>query len=51
MLISDILLDVNECADGTDNCHQNCNNTVGSYVCYCDDGYQLDSGGIACIGN
>ena len=37
------ILDVNECVEDTDNCSQNCNNTIGSYLCYCNDGHTLDS--------
>ena len=36
-------LDTNECMEDTDNCSQNCINTIGSYQCYCEDGYTLDS--------
>ena len=35
--------DIDECVKKTDNCSQNCNNTIGSYQCYCNDGYTLDS--------
>ena len=35
--------DVNECTEDSDNCAQNCKNTIGSYQCYCSDGYALDS--------
>ena len=38
-----LITDVNECMDNTDNCSQNCINTIGSYYCYCNDGYTLDS--------
>ena len=33
--------DINECVLGTNNCNQNCNNTIGSYYCSCDPGYHL----------
>ena len=42
-------VDINECDLGTDTCHHSCNNTVGSYTCLCDDGYQLVSG-LFCSG-
>ena len=35
--------------DGTSDCIHLCNNTIGSYVCGCDIGYQLDSDGVTCI--
>jgi hypothetical protein len=36
-----VCVDVDECALGTDNCHDNatCNNTDGSFECSCNDGY------------
>ena len=44
------ILDSDECADSTDNCHDNafCENTLGSYQCECLQGYQGD--GIFCKG-
>jgi len=42
--------DVNECVLGTDGCEQFCNNTVGSFYCYCDDGYVLNTDTITCSG-
>ena len=37
-------VDVNECDEGTDECHSNatCSNTVGSYDCTCVLGYSGD---------
>ena len=34
-------VDTNECDTGIHDCQQYCNNTIGSYMCYCDDGYEL----------
>ena len=41
-------VDVNECAAGTDNCNENatCTNTVGSFTCACNAGYEGD--GVTC---
>ena len=38
------LIDVNECDDGTDNCHVNadCTDTIGSFQCTCSLGYSGD---------
>ena len=47
-----ILLDIDECADSAlNNCHADatCTNTVGSYTCACDAGYNGD--GITCAGS
>ena len=38
-----LFLDVDECEENIDNCSQNCNNTIGSYNCSCNEGYTLDS--------
>ena len=45
-----IFLDINECSEDSDNCSQFCNNTIGSYQCYCEDGYTLDSDEHSCNG-
>ncbi|GMU01565.1 hypothetical protein KH5H1_56850 [Corallococcus caeni] len=41
-------VDANECAAGTDNCDENatCTNTVGSFTCACNAGYEGD--GVTC---
>ncbi len=43
-------LDKDECALGTDNCHENatCTNTIGSFICDCSKGYSGD-GVTSCI--
>ena len=41
-------VDIDECAEGTDQCAQNCNNTFGSYTCSCNAGYRLNSTGFGC---
>ena len=37
-----INIDINECTEGTHNCtsNGNCENTEGSYVCHCVQGYR-----------
>ena len=42
-------LDVNECT-GDHGCHHLCNNTDGSFHCYCNPGYLLNSNRINCTG-
>ena len=46
-----IFIDIDECAENTDNCSQNCSDTLGSYQCVCYDGYTLDSDQHTCNGN
>ncbi|XP_065336697.1 protein tolkin-like [Cloeon dipterum] len=41
--------DINEC-ESTNNCEQECINTIGSYYCACNVGYELHSDGKRCIG-
>ena len=42
--------DVDECVLGTAGCNHFCDNTIGSFVCSCQNGYFLDSDGITCVG-
>ncbi|XP_041108589.1 EGF-containing fibulin-like extracellular matrix protein 2 [Polyodon spathula] len=41
-------VDVNECEMGT-HCEQPCDNSFGSYTCYCHDGYSIDNDGYSCV--
>ena len=45
-----VLLDVDECAEKTDNCHEKakCTNNEGSFFCSCNRGYT--GNGIYCYG-
>ena len=43
-------LDIDECELGQDGCEVMCNNTVGSYVCLCHDGYKLNADRRTCDG-
>ena len=38
---TDLCTDIDECGEGISGCSQLCNNTVGSFECSCEDGYQL----------
>ena len=42
--------DINECTEDTDDCSHDCYNTVGSYLCDCPTGYELDTDEVNCIG-
>ena len=42
--------DIDECSDRTDGCSQICTNTVGSFTCGCNTGFQLNSDGATCNG-
>ena len=54
MLVASLLIlspsDISECNKENGNCSQGCNNTIGSYQCYCEDGYTLDSDEHTCNG-
>lgn len=42
--------DIDECERSLHTCPQRCGNIIGSYFCYCNSGYYLDSDGQTCIG-
>ena len=52
-MISTLVLhtDIDECSEGVSGCSQLCSNTVGSYRCSCQNGYQLGSDNHTCLGN
>ena len=45
-----ISIDINECDGENGGCSHICNNTIGSYQCFCEDGYELESDQQSCNG-
>lgn len=45
-----IISDIDECSNGTAGCSQVCTNTLGSYQCSCNGGYELSYDGKTCEG-
>ena len=45
-----MIIDINECREERDVCHQECVNTDGSYHCDCRSGYRLTVDEISCNG-
>ena len=43
-------IDIDECRLGSSNCTQLCSNTIGSYLCGCNNGYILGMDNITCNG-
>ena len=43
-------IDIDECTDNVDACNHKCVNTIGSYICTCEDGYKLDDTETTCLG-
>lgn len=46
--VESVCVDIDECANDTDGCAQNCQNTIGSHTCSCNGGYVLNADGHAC---
>ena len=45
------VVDINECEQESSGCSQGCRNTDGSFICTCDEGYQVhDNDPKFCIG-
>ena len=46
-----VLTDIDECANSSLNgCDQLCSNTIGSFACECNTGYQLNDDLMTCSG-
>ena len=43
-----VVVDIDECQDGTDPCGTTCNNTLGGFACGCDIGYSIASDLVSC---
>ena len=43
-------IDIIECNIKNGGCQHSCANTIGSFICSCDTGYQLDGNGLNCNG-
>ena len=42
--------DIDECVNSNGGCTQLCNNTVGSFLCGCNEGYLLNTDDVNCDG-
>ena len=42
--------DINECENAIGGCNHVCTNTIGSFLCSCNAGYELDSDQRTCVG-
>lgn len=45
-----ITIDINECESKNGGCDDNCINTIGSFYCTCEDGYELNDNELSCDG-
>ena len=48
--VMSFIVDINECQIDNGGCSQRCNNTVGSYNCSCQSGYELTDDDHNCTG-
>ena len=51
LIINSLIVDIDECAEWSDGCSHNCTNIAGGYMCFCMDGYELESDNHTCTGN
>ncbi len=49
-VVTVLFSDINECTISNGGCEQNCNNTEGSFYCFCDSGFTLDPNQSSCNG-
>ena len=46
-----LIVDIDECEQGTSGCSQSCRNTNGTFICICNEGYQVhDNDPKFCVG-
>lgn len=48
-ILSGTCIDVDECIEDNGNCSNICINLLGSYLCACETGYELDVDKHSCI--
>ena len=49
IIVTFLLVDINECEEEIDECEEHCYNSIGSYFCNCTGpGYRLHSDGNTC---
>ena len=46
----DFSIDIDECGTNNGGCEHICNNTIGTFECYCDSGYRLEENRLNCSG-
>ena len=51
MLVCIICLDIDECQVQNGHCQQICQNAVGSFVCLCREGFELNDDQQTCSSN
>ena len=50
MLLYCVCIDINECNTNNGGCNQVCTNTIGSFECSCNTGYELSANPLICVG-
>ena len=50
LLTLNIIVDIDECLEGTHECSDECENTEGGYQCHCPPGFRLQSNRHRCKG-